>query len=74
MIWFRFAVCQAHDYVKAYFDERKGSIANLKPGRFHSITCISHYEMYAAVRPCRMLHAASGAGEKRRVSVCLSRD
>ena len=39
----------ARDYVKAYFDERKSSIANLKPAKFHSITCISHYEMYAAV-------------------------
>ena len=39
---------EARNYVKAYFDERKGSIANLKPGKFHSITCISHYEMYAA--------------------------
>lgn len=39
---------EARDYVKQYFDERKASIANLKPGKFHSITCISHYEMYAA--------------------------
>ena len=29
----------ARDYVKGYYDERKSSIANLKPGRFHSITC-----------------------------------
>ena len=38
----------ARDYVRSYFEERKASIANLPPARFHSITCISHYELWVA--------------------------
>ena len=63
---------EAHDWVKAYFDERKGSIANLKPGKFHSITCISHYEMYAAVWGVDMIGLELGC-QHNQASLAMAR-
>ena len=55
-----------------WLQERKGSIANTAHSHFHSITCLSHYEMYAAAWGVDMIGLELGC-QHNQASLAMAR-